>query len=220
MKKLLLGLAIFAGMGTSVLAANPPLKGYNTHDSMGCMMLRDCKEGVEEITNWKEFGVSGYEPFADELNAIFAGLNKSGIKVFLADEKYFVHNARGLYYVLGNNMFLNKAYIYNPLRMVKVVRHESWHAAQDCMAGTLDNTYTAVILQDGVVSDWILRGAERTYPAGAVPYEAEAMYASFHPGLVVQALEACANDTPMWEQFAPTPLTEQWLIRNGFINKD
>ena len=43
-------------------------------------------------------------------------------------------NARGLYYVLGNNMFLKEDYIYNPLMMVKVVRHEAWHASQDCMA--------------------------------------------------------------------------------------
>ena len=66
MKKLLLGLAIFASMGTSALAGNPPLKGYRTPDSMGCMMVQDCKEGVEEITNWKDFGVIGYEPFAEE----------------------------------------------------------------------------------------------------------------------------------------------------------
>tara|TARA_Y100000817_G_C16743724_1_gene493691 strand:+ start:123 stop:785 length:663 start_codon:yes stop_codon:yes gene_type:complete len=219
MKKLILGLAIFASIGTSAFAANPPLKGYKTPDSMGCMMLQECKEGVEEITSWKQFGVTGYEPFAEELDSIFAGLNKSGIKVFLADEKYFIPLARGLYYVLGNNMFLNKYYIYNPLMMVKVVRHESWHAAQDCMAGTLDNTFTAVILQDGVVHDWILRGARRTYPPNAVPYEAEAMYATFNPGLVIQALNACASEKPMWEVFEPTPMTREWLINNGYINK-
>ena len=220
MKRLLLGLAIFAGMGTSALAGNPPIKGYRTPDSMGCMMVRDCKEGVEEITNWKDFGVSGYEPFAEELDDMFAGLNNSGIKVYLADEKYFIRNARGLYYVLGNNMFLNKDYIYNPLMMVKVFRHEAWHASQDCMAGTLDNTYTAVILQDGVVPDWIIRGAERTYPESAVPYEAEAMYATFHPGLVIQALNACASEKPMWEVFEPTPMTREWLVNNGYINKN
>ena len=116
-------------------------------------------------------------------------------------------------------MFLNKYYIYNPLMMVKVVRHESWHAAQDCMAGTLDNTFTAVILQDGVVHDWILRGARRTYPPNAVPYEAEAMYATFNPGLVIHALNACASEKPMWEVFEPTPMTREWLINNGYINK-
>ena len=62
--------------------------------------------------------------------------------------------------MLGNNMFLNKDYIYNPLMMVlSGMRHSM---LLDCMFGTLDNTYTAVILQDGVVPDWIIRGAERT----------------------------------------------------------
>ena len=70
--------------------------------------------------------------------------------------------------------------------MTKVVRHEAWHATQDCMAGTIDNTFTAVILQDGVVPDWIKDGAERTYPAHAAPYEAEAMWAAFNPELVVK----------------------------------
>ena len=100
--------------------------------------------------------------------------------------------------------------------MTKVVRHEAWHATQDCMAGTIENTFTAVILQDGVVPDWIIDGANRTYPESAAPYEAEAMWASFNPELVIQGVQACAGDAPMWKVFEPTPLTKKWLIEEGF----
>ena len=220
MKKLILGLAIFASIGTSAFAANPPLKGYKTPDSMGCMMLQECKEGVEEITSWKQFGVTGYEPFAEELDSIFAGLNKSGIKVFLADEKYFIPLARGLYYVLGNNMFLNKYYIYNPLMMVKVVRHESWHAAQDCMAGTIDNSMIALIMDEEKVPTIWQKIAEASYTSTphAIPWEKEATWAGKTAGMTQKALAACA-DGEMWKVYEPTPLTRKWLIENNYIDK-
>ena len=119
----------------------------------------------------------------------------------------------------GNDMFLNELYLSNPTMMVKVLRHEGWHAVQDCMAGTIDNTFTAVVLQDGVVPDWIANGAEKTYPKGAVPYEAEAMYAAFSDTMTRDGLKACAGSKKMWEVYEPTPLTKKWLVEQGFIAK-
>ena len=29
--------------------------------------------------------------------------------------------------------------------MMSVMRHEGWHAAQDCMAGTIENNFIAII---------------------------------------------------------------------------
>ena len=29
--------------------------------------------------------------------------------------------------------------------MISVMRHEGWHAAQDCMAGTIENNFIAII---------------------------------------------------------------------------
>ena len=214
MKKFLLGLTILASMGTPALA-DPEIKKWKTNHAMGCMMVQECTDGVEEITKWEDLGPQ-FEPFSDELGLLISELNKMGVKVFLADDKYFWSLTRGLYYVKGNNMFLNKKYLNNALMMTKVVRHEAWHATQDCMAGTIDNTLTAVILQDGVVPDWVKRGADRTYPEGAAPYEAEAMWAAFNPGLVIQGVQACAGDVPMWEIFEPTPMTKEWLIEEGY----
>tara|TARA_B100001559_G_C16500428_1_gene623053 strand:- start:3146 stop:3796 length:651 start_codon:yes stop_codon:yes gene_type:complete len=214
MKKFLLGLTILASMGTPALA-DPEIKKWKTSHAMGCMMVQECTDGVEEITKWEDLGPQ-FEPFSDELGLLISELNKMGVKVFLADDKYFWSLTRGLYYVKGNNMFLNKKYLNNALMMTKVVRHEAWHATQDCMAGTIDNTLTAVILQDGVVPDWVKRGADRTYPEGAAPYEAEAMWAAFNPGLVIQGVQACAGDVPMWEIFEPTPMTKEWLIEEGY----
>jgi len=87
------------------------------------------------------------------------------------------------------------------------------------MAGTIDNTFTGVILQDGVVPDWIANGAEKTYPQRAVPYEAEAMYAAFSDSMTRDALKVCAGPKKMWEVYKPTPLTKKWLLEQGYIAK-
>ena len=214
MKKLLASLAIIASLGAPALA-DPEIEKWKTYHAMGCMMMQDCTDGVEEITKWQDLG-ENFEPFSDELELLISEMNKMGVKIYLADDKYFYALTRGLYYVKDNNMFLNKKYLSNALMMTKVVRHEGWHAVQDCMAGTIDNTFTAVILQDGVVPDWVKDGAKRTYPANAAPYEAEAMWAAFNPDLVVKGVQACASDVPMWKVFEPTPLTKQWLVEEGY----
>ena len=214
MRNIIISLAILAGFCTPTLA-DPEIKRWKTYHSMGCMMVGDCQDGVKQVTRWEDLGPE-YERFGGELKIIIENLNKAGIKIFLAEDKYFIMMTRGLYSVADNNMFLNKRYINDPLMMTKVIRHEAWHAAQDCMAGTINNTFTAIILQDGVVPDWIIRGAERTYAENAVPYEAEAMYAAFNPTLVIRGVRACADDKPMWKVFTPTPMTKEWLVNEGF----
>jgi hypothetical protein len=66
--------------------------------------------------------------------------------VFLADEKYFPVGHRGVYHTVGNNFFLNKRFMKRPHVLMSVMRHEGWHAAQDCMAGTIDNSLIAIIM--------------------------------------------------------------------------
>ena len=100
-----------------------------------------------------------------------------------------------------------------------VVRHEGWHAAQDCMAGTLDNSLLAIIYPEDKVPEMWQSMAERTYfqnPA-AIPWEKEAFWAGHTANLTADALKVCASDTPMWEHYSPTPLTKKWLIKNNFI---
>ena len=68
-----------------------------------------------------------------------------GVKVFLADDKYFPIGHRGVYHTVGNNFFLNVVHMHRPGVVMSVMRHEGWHAAQDCMAGTINNNLIAII---------------------------------------------------------------------------
>ena len=58
--------------------------------------------------------------------------------------------------------------------------------------------------------------AKRTYPPHAVPWEAEASWAGTTEGMTMKALEACATGK-MWEVYEPTPLTREYLEKEGFI---
>ena len=217
MKKFLASLFAAAAFASPVLAEDKD-KTWRSFDSLGCMMLRECKEDVVELTTWSELGPE-YGIAAEELDAIIAALKKVGATIYLADERYFAFRMRGVYDVRFNNIFLNKFYLDQPTKMIQVIRHEGWHTAQDCMAGTLENTFTALIFPEEDVPDWIRRGAERTYAKNVLPFEAEAMWAMYIEDRTKEALEVCAGPKKMWEYYSPTPLTGEWLEQEGFIKK-
>ena len=103
-----------------------------------------------------------------------------------------------------------------PHILMSVMRHEGWHAAQDCMAGSIKNSLIAIIKpEDEVPMVWRVL-AKRTYPPHAVPWEAEASWAGKTEGMTMKALEACATGK-MWEVYEPTPLTREYLEKEGFI---
>jgi len=218
MKKFLASLFAAAAFASPVLAEDK-VKSWRSFDSLGCMMLRECKEEVLELTSWSELGPE-YVVAAEELDAIIAALKKIGATVYLADEKYFAFRMRGVYDVRFNNIFLNKFYLDQPTKMIQVIRHEGWHTAQDCMAGTMDNTFTALIHAEEAVPDWIRRGAERTYPKNVLPFEAEAMWAMYSETKTKDALGVCASNKKMWDVYEPTPLTREWLMEEGFMDSD
>ena len=215
MKKFLAAVLAAASLATPVLAEDK-VKSWRSLDSVGCMMLRECTEGVIQLHSWAELGPD-YEIAAAELDAIIEALKKVGSAVYLADEKYFALRMRGVYDVRGNSIFLNKFYLDQPTKMIQVIRHEGWHAAQDCMAGTLNNTYTALIHTEDSVPDWVRRGAELTYPKNVRPFEAEAMWAMYVENKTVEALKVCGSPKKMWEHYTPTPLTGEWLKKEGFM---
>ena len=217
MKKFLASLFAAAAFASPVLAEDK-VKTWRSFDSLGCMMLRECKEDVVELTTWSELGPE-YGIAAEELDGIIAALKKVGATIYLADERYFAFRMRGVYDVRLNNIFLNKFYLDQPTKMIQVIRHEAWHTAQDCMAGTLDNTFTALIFPEEDVPDWIRRGAERTYPENVLPFEAEAMWAMYVEEKTKDALEVCAGPLKMWEYYTPTPLTGEWLKEKGFMKE-
>jgi len=200
-----------------------PTKGYNTMDSLGCMLLRECTDGVEQVFSLLDVS-SQYDNTDEftsvtlEFNRMLVALEQVGVKVFLADQKYFPHGHRGVYHTVGNNFFLNKKYMDDPGVLMSVMRHEGWHAAQDCMAGTIKNSMIAIIHNEEDVPMLWRTMAERTYPKSAVPWEAEAGWAGRTENMTMEALESCARGT-MWTDYELTPLTREWLKKEGFIKE-
>jgi|TARA_B100001094_G_C18126397_1_gene769726 hypothetical protein len=222
MKKFILGMMVAVSFGTPAFADPKLTKGFNTMDAMGCMLLRECTDGVDKIesiaTIVDEYPNTNFDSVADEFNTMLVALEQVGVGVFLADQKYFPKEHRGVYHTVGNNFFLNKNYMDSTNYLMQVMRHEGWHAAQDCMAGTIDNSLIAIIMpEDSVPIIWRVM-AERTYPNNVVPWEAEAGWAGRTEHMTMKALQACAAGE-MWNVYSPTPLTRKYLIKEGYISK-
>ena len=224
MKKFIMSVLAAASIATPALADNSKItKGFNSMDAMGCMLLRECTDGVKEV--YSLLDISSEYPktdeftfVANEFNNMLVSLNQVGVKVFLADDKYFPSGHRGVYHTVGNNFFLNRTYMGRPGVLMQVMRHEGWHAAQDCMAGTIKNSLIAIIKpEEEVPMIWRVM-AERTYPKAAVPWEAEAGWAGRTEHMTQDALGSCARGT-MWTDYEPTPLTRKWLVENNYIPK-
>ena len=222
MKKLLLGLIGLSLVSIPALAGESKIKkGFYTMDSMGCMITRECTENVRRITSIddirKEFPNSDFDIVADEFNSMLVSLDQVGVMVFLEHEKYFPPGHRGVYHTVSNNFYLNDAFMHRPHVLMTVMRHEGWHAAQDCMAGSIKNSLIALIHPEEMVPAIWRDIVEKTYPKSAVPFEAEAKWAGKTEGMTAKALEACTTGK-MWEIYKPTPLTEKWLREEGFMN--
>ena len=207
-------------MLTSPVLADPEIKTWKSYDSMGCMLLRECTDDVKQIRSIRDiqeyYPSSDYSVISDEFNSIIRTFDTIGVKVFLADDKYFPLGHRGVYHTVSNNFFLNTNFMHRQGTLMSVTRHEGWHAAQDCMAGSIKNSLIAIILPEEDIPTVWRELAERTYPKNAVPWEAEASWAGRTESVTAEALEACATGK-MWELYEPTPLTKEWLIENGFI---
>ena len=223
MKKIIMGLLAAASFSIPALADDSKItKGYNTMDSMGCMLLRECTDGVDKIKSITiiadQYPDTNFDLVADEFNAMLIAFEQIGVGVFLADSKYFPVSHRGVYHTVSNNFFLNKKYMDSTNYLMQVMRHEGWHAAQDCMAGSIKNSMIAIIKpEEEVPMIWRVM-AERTYPKHAVPWEAEAGWAGRTEDMTMKALQACAAGE-MWKVYEPTPLTRKWLVEEGFITK-
>jgi hypothetical protein len=221
MKKIIASLLASAALTTPVFA--DPLKDseYFTMHSMGCMLLQECTDGVKQVYSILDISsqysnTEQFYPVANEFNNMLSSLNAIGVKVFLADQKYFPVSHRGVYHTVGNNFFLNKSFMGRPNVLMSVMRHEGWHAAQDCMAGTINNSMIAIIKPADQVPALWSEMVERTYPESAWPWEKEATWAGKTEGMTSDALAACANGN-MWEVYEPTPLTRKYLVDFGYI---
>ena len=197
-------------------------KGYYTMDAMGCMLVQDCTDNVRRIKNIDDIRAdypdSDYDLIADEFNSLVGSLTKVGVKIFLAPSKYFPVGHRGVYHTVGNNFFLNEAYMHRQGTLMSVMRHEGWHAAQDCMAGTIKNSMIAIIMDEEKVPPMYQELVRRTYAdtPHAIPWEKEAYWAGKTAGMTADALDSCARGT-MWTDYEPTPMTREWLEAEGYI---
>jgi len=220
MKQLLLTLLALTLSAPAL--AEPQVKGWKTNDSLGCMLMRECVEGttlIRSITDLKRLlPYSNFNPVAEEADAIIKELEKMGVNVYFSDDKYFPRGHAGVYYTVGNDLFLNASWADDPYQMIQTLRHEAWHAAQDAMAGTIDNTMMAVIRDDKDIPQEFKLLAEIQYPPHARPWEQEAKWAGETPGMTLEVLRVIneTNGKP-WTVLDPTPLTRMWLERNGYM---
>ena len=222
MKKIIMAL-MAACLAAPAMA--DPLKDedYFTMHSMGCMLLQECTDDVKEVFSMLDISseypnTEEYTGVTSEFHNMLVSLNQVGVNVFLADEKYFPVGHRGVYHTVSNNFFLNRRFMNRPGTLMSVMRHEGWHAAQDCMAGTIDNSMIAIIKPEDEVPALWQDMVERTYPPSAQPWEKEAMWAGKTEGMTMNALAACATGS-MWNVYPPTPLTREYLVKEGYISK-
>ena len=208
--------------------AQPEVKP-NSLEAMGCMKLKECTDDVIAITSidqikeyYRETYNQSWQPTKEdetEIIALINRLNEVGVEVYLAHDQYFMPNNRGLYYTDVNRLFLNEWFLMDPRALLSVLRHEGWHAAQDCMAGTINNSFIAVIYDDMLIPQKYKVLADLRYgmlQPRAIPWEQEAIWAGNKYGMTADALNACGSGV-MWEEYKPTPLTEKWLVKNGYI---
>ena len=213
-------------LGTPAFA--DPIKDneFFTPHAQGCMLLQECTDHVQELktvsdlNKHEELADSDYSVIADEFNSLIRSLNKVGARVFLADIRYFPVGHRGVYHTVSNNFFLNVAHMKRANTVMSVMRHEGWHAAQDCMAGTIENNFIAIIKNEEDVPGLYQSIAKNAYKfqPEAIPWEKEAYWAGHTEDMTAKALESCAAGT-MWTDYDPTPMTREWLVENGYITK-
>jgi len=224
MSKTLVALGLAATTMTAAVFAGEEkiTKGFYSMDAMGCMLLKECTNGVERINSsidlMNAYPDADWDVVKDEFDYMMIALKQIGVHVHLADEKYFPKSHRGVYHTVSNHFYLNKRYMYQPHVLMSVMRHEGWHAAQDCMAGSINNSLIAIIHNEEDVPMIWRTLAERTYPASAVPWEAEAGWAGRTENMTMEALQSCAAGT-MWSDYELTPLTRKWLVEEGFIDE-
>ena len=217
---ILAGLMFGMAHGSVQAGEDKITKGYNSMDAMGCMLLRECTDNVEEVFSLLDISSQYEKPerytfAATEFNRLLVTLHQIGVKVYLADQKYFPIGHRGVYHTVSNNFYLNRRYMHDPAVLMQLMRHEGWHAAQDCMAGTIENSMIAIIKPEEDVPMIWKEMVKRTYPAHAQPWEAEATWAGKTENMTQEALSACAAGE-MWKVFTPTPMTDEWLKENGY----
>ena len=211
---------VFPATANSLEKKQPTVTAYSL-GAMGCMILRECTEGVEQLTPDSAF-LSGkeFDNFRTEIKSILVALNKLNVPVYIGPSRYFTPRTIGLYKPEYNRFFINEELLKDPREFLGTLRHEGWHTVQDCMGGGLKTAFMAQVHQDSEIPSWVMKMTKLSYESmgqsRAVPWEADANWAEEQANVTAQKLEMCAKG-PLWEQVRPTPLTMEWLIGCGWM---
>ena len=214
---LLLSLPVSAN---TIVKKQPTVPPYSLA-AMGCMILLECTEGVEQLTpQSKLLEDKSFDAFREEIKAILAGLEKVNVPVYVGPSRYFTPRTVGLYKPEYNRFFVNESLIQDPREFLGTMRHEGWHAVQDCMGGGIKTSFMAQVHQDSEIPAWVMKNTKLAYESmgmsRAVPWEADANWAEEQSNTTAKHLEMCAKG-PLWEQVRPTPMTMEWLIGCGWM---
>ena len=78
----------------------------------------------------------------------------------------------------------------------------------------------AIIMPEDSVPEMWQEMARRAYvlQPSAIPWKKEATWAGKTEGMTLKALKSCAAGT-MWSDYDPTPMTREWLVKEGYISK-
>ena len=225
MKKLLLSLLAgvsFSGCTPAVAEYDLQTEDYFTNGSMGCMMMRECTKDVVEVKSIKDiedYQNQDHSLIANEFNDVLKAMNDVGVNVYVAPQYYFLIGTRGVYYTKGNNIFLSADMTKRSSSLLSTLRHEGWHAVQDCMAGDINNSLIAIVHPLDKVPKYMQMLTENAYEDNpAVLWEKEAKWMGHTEGGTLKALKACKTGK-MWEIYEPTPMTRQFLVEKGYIKE-
>jgi hypothetical protein len=210
----------FPTFASSLEKKQPTVPAYSLA-AMGCMILRECTNGVEQLTPDSALLLDkSFDIFREEIKSILKALNKVNVPVYLAPSRYFTPRTVGLYKPKYNRFFVNEELLKDPREFLGTMRHEGWHVVQDCMGGGIETSFMAQVHQDSEIPSWIMKTTRLSYESmgqsRAVPWEADANWAEEQSGQTVKHLEMCAKG-PLWEQVRPTPMTMEWLIGCGWM---
>ena len=218
MKRVLFGLLASVALVVPSLAQQQIEKEeyddvFYTYEAMQCMRHEKCTAGVNEVKA-KDFD---YNP---EIKTILTNLDKMGVTVHEAIPQYFVDEYRALYYSDVNRIYLNKKYTDDPGMFIRALRHEAWHAAQDCMGGGMHNSDIMPMLEATTIPDEVVQEtfARYGFDPHTVRIEREAVWSMDNPWMTVDALEACNSDTPIWETYFPPKRTWSYLYWEGLVD--
>ena len=113
MKKLIAAIGLSCSLvlpayADKLLSKQPTVSPYS-FAAMGCMILRECTEGVEQLRpDSKLLEDKSFDAFRDEIKSILAGLDKLNVPVYVAPTRYFTPRTVGLYKPEYNRFFVNE----------------------------------------------------------------------------------------------------------------